>query len=72
MQYPQAGQQHVSYDDQQRSAPSHAGLEVGSAVQIANNDSRTGVVMWIGILPGVQGEVAGVALVSPSSVLCVC
>ena len=71
MQYPQAGQQHIAYDGQQRSAPPHhAGLQVGSAVQIANNDSRTGVIMWIGTLPGVQGEVAGVALVS-LSVLCV-
>jgi ubiquitin thioesterase CYLD len=62
--YLQPGHQHMAYDGQQRS--SHpAGLEVGSAVQIANNDSRTGVVRWIGPLPGVQGEVAGVELDEP-------
>ena len=72
LQYSQAGQQHMAYDGQQRSAPSHhVGLEVGSAVQIVNNDSRTGVVMWIGTLPGVQGEVAGVELVSFSLIPCV-
>ena len=58
-------QQHMAYGGQQRSSH-RAGLEVGSAVQIANNDSRTGVVRWIGPLPGVQGEVAGVELVSYS------
>ena len=61
----QPGHQHMAYGGQQRSSH-HAGLEVGSAVRIANNDSRTGVVRWIGPLPGVQGEVAGVELVSYS------
>ena len=59
----QPGQHHVAYDGQsQQSAPS--GLEVGSAVQIANNDSRTGVIRWIGEFLGMQGLIAGVELVS--------
>lgn len=45
-----------------KDSPIH--LEVGSAVQYANNDSRTGVIRWIGNLPGMQGTIAGVELVS--------
>ena len=41
-----------------------SGLEVGSVVQIANNADRTGVIRWVGNLPGVQGLIAGVELVS--------
>ena len=53
----------MAYDGQQRPVPP-SDLDVGSAVQIANNDSRTGVIRWIGLLPGVQGLIAGLALVS--------
>ena len=58
----QPGQRHVAYDGQQSAPPSD--LEVGSGVQIANNDSRTGVIRWIGEFPGMQGLIAGVELVS--------
>ena len=53
----------MAYDGQQRPVPP-SDLDVGSAVQIANNDSRTGVIRWLGLLPGVQGLIAGLALVS--------
>ena len=59
----QPRQHHVAYDGQQGSAPP-SGLEVGSAVQIANNDTRTGVIRWIGTFPSMQGVIAGVELVS--------
>ena len=60
----QPGQGHnIAYDGRQRFAiPS--GLEVGSAVQLVNNDSRTGVIRWIGTFPGMQGVIAGLELVS--------
>lgn len=53
----------MAYDGQQTPVPS-LGLEVGSVVQVANNDSRTGVIRWIGNFPGMQGTIAGVELVS--------
>ena len=55
--------QNVAYDGQQTPATS-LGLEVGSAVQLANNDSRTGVIRWIGNFSGLQNTIAGVELVS--------
>ena len=70
---PQPEQRHLAYDGQprpQHSAPP-SGLEVDSVVQIANNDSRTGVIRWIGEFPGMQGLIAGVELVSTNQYRCV-
>ena len=39
-------------------------LEVGSAVRLANNESKTGVIRWIGTFPGMQVAIAGIELVS--------
>ena len=45
-------------------------LVVGSAVQLATTDSNDrphyGVIKWMGSVPGVQGQVAGIELVSTS------
>ena len=43
--------------------PPDLGLGVGSAVTLIQQH-RTGVIRWIGELPGVQGVIAGVELVS--------
>lgn len=50
----------MAYDGQH----TYLGLEVGSAVQLANNGSRTGVIRWIGNFHGMQYTLAGVELVS--------
>jgi len=65
---PQHMPQHMAYAGPP-GAPPPAGLEVGSAVQLAQDPSRTGVIRWTGYLPGRPGLIAGVELVSDVCVL---
>ena len=39
-------------------------FSVGSTVQLPTNPPRYGVIQWMGLLPGIDGRIAGVELVS--------
>ena len=39
-------------------------FSLGSTVQLSPDPSRYGVIRWIGTLPGIEGRITGVELVS--------